>query len=135
MVRFGSECYPNVAVITPTLGFFSFGVTFGGPIMRFMAFGPLQRRSGRRSGGGHQRGGEGGHALLLVGPANQFGDGMAKLDKQLGPLTAINPVVNPVLDNVANGFRSFAASNGSTIAPFGPAAHQMGSFVDYFKGS
>jgi hypothetical protein len=133
--RFGSECYPNVAVITPTLGFFSFGATFGGPIMCFL--GTSAVLSAGRGAGAAAVTNEVGKAATPYcssGP-NQFGDGVAQLDKQLGPLTAINPVVNPVLDNVANGFRSFATSNASTIAPFGPAAHQMGSFVEYFKGS
>jgi hypothetical protein len=44
-------------------------------------------------------------------------------------------VVNPALDPVAKGFRSFASSMGQSIAPFGPTASEMGDFVDYSKGS
>jgi hypothetical protein len=133
--RFGTECYPNVAVVTPTLGFISFGATFGGPIMCFMGTGALQS-IGRGLGAtavANQLGKEA-TPYCTSGP-NQFGDGIAQLAKALGPLTVINPVVNPVLDNMANGFRSFATSNGSAIAPFGPAAYEMGAFVEFFKGS
>src|SRR5439155_5411952 len=66
---------------------------------------------------------------------NQFREGMAQLANALGPLTVVNPVVNPVLDSMASGFRSFATSMGPTIAPFGPSAYEMGAFVEFFKGS
>ena len=133
--RFGEDCYPNVAVITPTLGFISFGATFGGPIMCFMGTGALQS-IGRGLGAAAVANELGKEATpyCTSGP-NQFGEGIARLAKALGPLTAINPVVNPVLDNMADGFRSFATSHGSTIAPFGPAAYEMGAFVEFFKGS
>lgn len=133
--RFGQECYPNVAIITPTLGFISFGATFGGPILCFMGTSALLG-IGRGAGAAAVTNQIAGAAAPYCssGP-NQFGDGLAQLDKQLGPLTAINPVVNPVLDNAADGFRSFGSSMGATIAPFGPAAHEMGAFIEYFKGS
>ena len=133
--RFGKDCYPNVAIITPTLGFFSFGATFGGPIMCFM--GTSAVGSIGRGAGASQVSNEVGKAATPYcssGP-NRFGDGMAELDGRLGPLTAINPVVNPVLDAMAEGSRDFATSHGSTIAPFGPSAYQMGAFFEYFKGS
>ena len=133
--RFGSDCYPNVAVVTPALGFISFGATFGGPIMCFMGTGALQS-IGRGVGAAAVANELGKQAtpFCTSGP-NQFGQGIAELAKALGPLTAINPVVNPVLDNVANGFRSFGTSMGPTIAPFGPAAYEMGAFIEFFKGS
>ncbi len=133
--RFGRDCYPNVAVITPTLGFISFGATFGGPIMCFMGTGALL--SIGRGLGGAAVANELGREITpycTSGP-NQFGEGMAQLAKALGPLTVINPVVNPVLDSMANGFRSFATSMGPAMAPFGPAAYEMGAFVEFFKGS
>ena len=133
--RFGTECYPNVVIITPTLGFISFGATFGGPILCFMGTGAAQS-VGRGLGASAVANEVGRQATpqCTEGP-NQFGAGMARLAKELGPLTAINPVVNPVLDNTAAGFRSFATSMGPTIAPFGPAAYEMGAFIEYFKGS
>jgi hypothetical protein len=133
--RFGTDCYPNVAIVTPTLGFISFGATFGGPIMCFMGTGALL--SIARGVGGSAVANEVGREVTpycTSGP-NQFGEGMARLAKALGPLTVINPVVNPALDNMANGFRSFSTSMGPTIAPFGPAAYEMGAFVEFFKGS
>jgi hypothetical protein len=133
--RFGTECYPNVAIITPTLGFISFGATFGGPILCFMGTGALL--SIGRGLGAQAVANEVGKQVTphcTEGP-NQFGEKVAQLGKELGPLTAINPVVNPALDGAANGFRSFATSMGPAIAPFGPAAYEMGTFVEFFKGS
>lgn len=133
--RFGEDCYPNVAVITPTLGFVSFGATFGGPIMCFMGTGAIQS-IGRGLGAAAVANELGKQATpyCTSGP-NQFGEGIAQLAKALGPLTAINPLVNPVLDHMADGARNFATSMGPTIAPFGPATYEMGAFIEFFKGS
>jgi hypothetical protein len=133
--QFGPDCYPNVAIVTPTLGFISFGATFGGPIMCFMGTGALQS-IGRGLGAAAVANEVGKQATpyCTSGP-NQFGEGIARVAKALGPLTAINPVVNPVLDHMADGARSFSTSMGSTIAPFGPAAYEMGAFIEFFKGS
>jgi hypothetical protein len=133
--RFGSECYPNVAVVTPTLGFVSFGATFGGPIMCFLATGAVQS-IGRGAGATAVANDVGKQATpyCTSGP-NQFGEGIAQVAKALGPLTAVNPVVNPVLDSLADGFRSGSSSLGPTIAPFGPTAAEMGAFIEFFKGS
>jgi hypothetical protein len=124
-----------VAVVTPTLGFISFGATFGGPILCFMGTGALLS-IGRGVGAAAVANELGKQATpyCTSGP-NQVGEGLAQVAKALGPLTAINPVVNPVLDHMADGARSFATSMGPTIAPFGPAAYEMGAFIEFFKGS
>jgi hypothetical protein len=50
-------------------------------------------------------------------------------------LTLINPLVNPLIAALANGFTTVGTQDASLLAPFGPTVAGLGGTVAFFEGS
>ena len=53
----------------------------------------------------------------------------------VGPLAAINSVVNPGIDATATGLTMISTNYGPALAPFGPTVAATAADVLFFKGS
>ncbi|MBA3741413.1 hypothetical protein [Sporichthya sp.] len=125
----------DAAVVTPTLRMFDFGATVGLPLM--CALGGSILLAG---------GGQFGAAEAMSPFSTQLNDGCAAISTEghnqltagiesSSQFSAINPVVNPGIDALAEGSRKAGEDYGPSIAPFGPTVAEFGRTLSFFKGS
>jgi hypothetical protein len=50
-------------------------------------------------------------------------------------LALINPIVNPLIEALSNGFSTVGSGYGSSLSPFGPTVAGLGGTVAFFEGT
>ena len=129
--------YPDVAVITPTLGIFSFGATVGAPLLCTTALGAMTSFGNAlgRSAGAFANRLAGDMSGYCSSVPNSFGRDIATFDTQLGPLAGINSFANPVLAALATATKDIGTQFGPAFAPYGSTIIQVGADIRFFEGS
>jgi hypothetical protein len=139
MARFSasrsSSASTSTAVVTPLLELFEFGNQIGLPLLCSDA-GSVVSIFGSQTGTSKEL------SPLLV-----------ELDKECGQLSAqggtylrqaiaesqglslINPLVNPLIADLAGGLVTTGTQYGPALAPFGPTVAGLGGTVAFFEGS
>jgi hypothetical protein len=56
-------------------------------------------------------------------------------EQAAAPLAAVNPVLDPVIGEIAQEVGMFGTDYASSLAPFGPFVAGMGGALTYFEGS
>ncbi len=118
----------SAAVITPLLEFFEFGNSIGTPLLCSDA-GSVISIVGVQGGAG---------ALstplvnelstLCSGIASQGGSYLQQAIDESQSLSLINPIVNPLIAGLANGFSTVGTDYGPSLAPFGPTVGGPGRY-------
>ena len=125
----------SAAVVTPLLEFFEFGNSIGTPLVCSDA-GSVLSIVGVQAGAG----------AVSTPLVNELNSLCAKLGSagstyiQQGiteseSLSMINPIVNPLLAALANGFNTVGTQYGPSLSPFGPTVAGLGGTVAFFEGS
>jgi hypothetical protein len=125
----------SAAVVTPLLEFFQFGNSIGTPLLCSDA-GSVVSIIGVQTGAGAL-------STPLVNELNTLctsfvseGNGFLKQGiTESSSLSAINPVVNPLIAALANGLNTAGTQYGPSLAPFGPTVAGLGGTVAFFEGS
>ncbi len=125
----------SAAVVTPLLKFFEFGNSIGTPLICSDA-GSVISIIGVQTGTGAL-------STPLVNELNSLcstfvtqGNGYLKTGvAESDSLSALNPIVNPLLSALSNGLATVGTQYGPSIAPFGPTVAGLGGTVAYFEGS
>jgi hypothetical protein len=124
----------SAAVVTPLLEFFVFGNTVGLPLLCADA-GSVATIIGSTSG------------IKAVSPltvqldkecSELSSEGNGYLQKAIAEsqaLSLINPAVNPLIADLANGLVTVGTQYGPSLAPFGPTVAGLGGTVAFFEGS
>jgi hypothetical protein len=125
----------SAAVVTPLLEFFEFGNTIGTPLLCSDA-GSVVSIIG-------VQGGADALSTPLVNQLNTLctnfaSEGNGYLQQAITEsqsLSLINPVVNPLIAALANGFDTVGTEYGPSLSPFGPTVAGLGGTVAFFEGS
>ncbi|HEX3796874.1 MAG TPA: hypothetical protein VHV57_20435 [Acidimicrobiales bacterium] len=125
----------SAAVVTPLLEFFEFGNTIGTPLICSDA-GSVVSIIGVQGGAGKV-------STPLVNELNSLcarvatqGNGyLTQGVTESAALSPINPVVDPLIAALANGFNSVGTDYGPSLSPFGPTVAGLGGTVAFFEGS
>jgi hypothetical protein len=72
---------------------------------------------------------------LCIQGSQTAGEFIAQLQQNSAPLAAINPVVNPALDGLADATTQAAITFGPSIEPFGGTVAELSADIRFFKGS
>jgi hypothetical protein len=126
----------NTAVIGPLLDFFGFGSNVGAPIMcatgaSFITVG-FSEFQAQKQGAPITDGLEQGCAAFRDQGNSYVAAGKTMQAPYAG---AVNPVVNPGIDQAADAITKLGTDYSDQMAPFGPTVAGFGSSVRYFKGS
>jgi hypothetical protein len=125
----------SAALVTPLLKFFSFGNEVGLPLMCSDS-GSIVSIIGAQTG-----------AAKVSSPlVTQLDTQCAQLSAQGAPylqqaiaessqLALINPVVDPLIGDLATGFQTAGTQYGPSLAPFGPTVAGLGGTVAFFEGT
>lgn len=125
----------SAAVVTPLLEFFIFGNTIGFPLLCSDA-GSVISIIGTESGSPALSSPLVNELDKECATLSSAGNGFfAQAVSESKALTLINPVVNPVIQDLANGLTSAGTQFGPSLAPFGPTVAGLGGTVAFFEGS
>jgi hypothetical protein len=125
----------STAIVDPLLEMFEFGNTVGLPLACTDV----------------------GSVVSIIGAATNSSKTLSpitvQLDKECGELSAegnaylqqamvesqglslINPLINPVIADLADGFSTIGTQYGPELSPFGPTVVGLGGMVAFFEGS
>ena len=123
------------AVITPLLKMFYFGNNVGLPLACSDA-GSVVSILGTQTGGTATS-----SAIvteldgLCQQLSSQGGGYLQQAIAQSRALTMINPVVNPLIADLATGLSTVGTQEGGSLSPFGPTVAGLGGTVTFFEGS
>lgn len=123
------------AVITPLLEMFSFGNNVGLPLACSDA-GSIVSILGSQTGGATAS-----SALvtqldgLCQQLSSQGGNYLQQAIAQSRALTLLNPVVNPLITDLANALNTTGTQEAGSLSPFGPTVAGLGGTVTFFEGS
>jgi hypothetical protein len=126
---------PQAAVVSPTLAMMDFGDTVGFGLM-------CQTGISIVSAAGAQIPGAATSLAPLISRLDQgcnemsaAGDTFLKsAERGVGPLAALNPAVNPVIEILANGAAQAGTSFADSLGPFAPTMVQSATFIRFFEG-
>jgi hypothetical protein len=123
------------AVVTPLLEMFQFGNAVGLPLACSDA-GSIVSIIGTQTGGTAV-------ASKLVTElddqcqqlSSKGGDYLQQAIAQSRALTLLNPVVNPLISNLAKALNTVGTQEEGSLSPFGPTVAGLGGTVTFFEGS
>jgi hypothetical protein len=125
----------SAAVVTPLLEFFEFGNTIGTPLICSDA-GSVVSIIGIQGGAGKVSTPLVNELSALCARVVAQGNGYLKQGvSQSEVLSPINPVVNPLIAALSNGFNTVGTNYGASLSPFGPTVAGLGGTVAFFEGS
>ncbi len=123
------------AVVTPLLEIFKFGNAIGLPLACSDS-GSVVSIIGSQTGGTAV-------ASKLVTQLDNLcqelsskgGDYLEQAIAQSRALTLLNPVVNPLISNLAKALSTVGTQEAGSLSPFGPTVAGLGGTVTFFEGS
>jgi hypothetical protein len=125
----------SAAVVTPLLEMFEFGNTIGLPLACTDA-GSIVSIIGASAEASKEV------SPLTLQLDNQCSELSSKGDGYLQQaiaesqgLSLINPLVNPLIADLANGFTTTGTQYGASMSPFGPTVAGLGGTVAFFEGT
>lgn len=67
--------------------------------------------------------------------AAQGATDLRQASASVAPLSAWNPVLNPIIAQIGAGVQAFGTNYGQSFGPFGPTLAGFGGTINYFEGS
>jgi hypothetical protein len=123
------------AGLTPLLRILDFGAAIGLPLACNLATSVVTAGAAQA----HQAKAVSGVVTQILDQCNSLsasGDkALQSAIAQSRAMTLINPVLNPVIAEMATGTHVVGAENAAAVAPFGPTIDGLGGTLAFFEGS